>query len=74
MKDRFTLFAILGRSRVRLRLHVPRGQQPDGAFQAGPLSWCSAGTTCVAVAGYMKSDVGNFKRAFSKAIGGPPRT
>jgi chemotaxis protein MotA len=46
------------------------GSNPMVLFKPAPLLLVFGGTTCVALAGYLKSDVGNFKGAFSKAIGG----
>jgi chemotaxis protein MotA len=70
MKDRFTLFAILGALGCVFVSMFLEGSNPMVLFKPAPLLLVFGGTTCVALAGYLKSDVGNFKGAFSKAIGG----
>ncbi len=73
MKDRFTLFAILGALGCVFVSMFLEGSNPMVLFKPAPLLLCFGGTTCVAVAGYMKSDVKGFKGAFSQAIGGTPK-
>ena len=70
MKDRFTLFAILGALGCVFVSMTMEGSNPMVLFKPAPLVLVFGGTIAVAVAGYLKSDVKSFKSVFSKAIGG----
>jgi chemotaxis protein MotA len=70
MKDRFTLFAILGALGCVFVSMFMEGSNPMVLFKPAPLLLVFGGTFFVAVAGYLKSDAKSFKSVFSKAMGG----
>jgi chemotaxis protein MotA len=71
MKDRFTLFAIVGALVMVFISMFMEGSNPMVLFKPAPLILVFGGTFAVAAAGYLKSDVKSFKSVFSQAIGGP---
>jgi chemotaxis protein MotA len=70
VKDRFTLFAIGGALFIMVLSMVMEGSSPTALLKPAPLILVFGGTLAVSVAGFLKSDVKNFKAVFSKAIGG----
>ena len=73
MKDRFTLFGILGGLGVIFVSMFLEGSNPMVLFKPAPLLLEFGGTTAVSLAGFLKSDAGTFRNVFKKAIGGTPQ-
>ena len=74
MKDRFTLFTILGALGCVFVSMFLEGSNPMVLFKPAPLLLVFGGTTCVALAGYLKSDVGVSRACSPRPSAAPLRT
>ncbi len=70
MKDRFTLFTILGATGAILVSMFLEGSNPMVLLKPAPLLLVFGGTTAVSLAGFARSDVKQFRQVFKKAVSG----
>lgn len=69
MKDRITLFAIVGALGAIFVSMLLEGSNPAVLLKPAPLILVFGGTFCAGAAGFMKSDLATFKGVFSQAMG-----
>lgn len=72
MKDRLTLFAILGALGAIFVSMFLEGSNPMVLLAPAPLILVFGGTLAASMAGFLRSDLKSFKLVFKKAVSGAP--